>query len=101
MTLNGLGLEDGKTVYKGTLCKCYPDELMPMLVPGAPLGHLVVDWFVSDDILSLLECDSDELKDEGIRYGIPGGDDISRILAIYHFAAQSSSKTKQWMCGPP
>ena len=58
---------------------------MPMLLRGATLGHLVVDWFVSDDILSLLELDSDELKEKGIRYGILGGDDISRMLAIHHF----------------
>ena len=48
MTLNGFGLEDGTTVYKGILCNRYPDEPMPMLLRGAPLGHLVVDWFVSD-----------------------------------------------------
>ena len=77
MTVTGFGLEDRTTVYKETLCKRYPDEPMPMLVRGAHLGHLVVDWCVSDDILSLLELDHDELKDKGIRYGILGGDDIS------------------------
>ena len=72
LTLNGFDLEDGTTVYKGTLCKRYPNEPMPMLVRVAPLEHLVVDWFVSDDILSLLELDHEELKNKGIRYGILG-----------------------------
>ena len=65
-----------------------------MLVRGAPLGHLVVDWFVSDDILSLLELDSDELKDKSIRYGILGGDDISRTLAIHHFPKWEKGQPK-------
>ena len=94
MTLNGFGLEDGTTVYKETLCKDYPDEPMPMLVRGAPLGHLVVDWFVSDYILSLLELDSDELKDKDIRYGMLGGDDISRMLAIHHFPKLEKGQPK-------
>ena len=94
MTLNGFGLEDRTTVYSETLCKRYPDERMPMLVRGAPLGHLVVDWFVSDDILSLLELDHDKLKDKGIRYGIPGGDDISRMLAIKHFPKWEKGQPK-------
>ena len=94
MTLNGFGLEDGTTVYKETLCKQYPDEPMPMLVRGAPLGHLVIDWFVSDDILSLLELDHDELKDKGIRYGILGGDHISRMLAIHHFPKWEKGQPK-------
>ena len=94
MTLHGVGLEDGTTVYKETLCKRYPDEPMPMLVRGAPLGNLVVDWFVSDDLLSLLELDHDEVKDKGIRYGILGGDDISRALAIHHIPKWEKGQQK-------
>ena len=94
MTLNGFGFEDGTAAYKETLCKRYPDEPMPILVRGAPLGQLVVDWFVSDDILSFLELDHDELKDKGIRYGILGGDDISRMLAIDHFPKWEKGQPK-------
>ena len=54
-TLNGFDREDRTTVYKQTLGKGYADEPMPMPVRGASLGHLVVDYFVSDVILSLLE----------------------------------------------
>ena len=67
---------------------------MPMLVRAAPIGHLVVDRFVSDDILSLLELDQDEVKDKGVRYGILGGDDISRMIAINHFPILEQGQPK-------
>ena len=85
MTLKGFGLEDGTKVYKGTLCKQYPDEPKPMVMRGVPVGHLVVDGFVSDDILSFLELDHDELKDKGMRYRILRGYDISGMLAMHQF----------------
>ena len=94
MTPNGFGLEDGITVYTGTPCKPYADEPMPMLVGGAPFGHLVVHWFVSDDILLLLELDHNELKDKGIRYRILHGDDIPRMLAIHHFPKWEKGQPK-------
>ena len=93
MTLNGFFLEDGTTAYKETLCKRYPDEPMPMLVRREPLGHLVVDWFVFDDILSVLTLDHDESKDKGMGYAILGGDDFSRMLAIHHFPKWAGTKT--------
>ena len=95
MTLNEFGLEDGTTVYKETLCKHYPDEPMPMRVRRGEVGHLVVDWFISDDIWSLLELDHDEMKDKGIRYGIPGGDNISLILAATIFLIGKKDSPKQ------
>ena len=67
---------------------------MPMLVRGSPLGHLVHDSFIFDDIFSLVELDPDELKDKGIRYGILVGDDISRMLAIHHFPKWKKGQSK-------
>ena len=67
---------------------------MPMLVRGAPRGHPVVDWFVRDDTLSLLELGHNEVKDKGIRYGILGADDISRMLAVHHFPKWEKGQPK-------
>ena len=54
----------------------------------------MVGWFLSDDILSLLELHQDEFKDKDIRYGILGADDISRMLAIHHLAKWEKGQPK-------